>query len=153
MIKLNLPEYNFRMEAVESTTWIFDPIRKKKVVLTPEEWVRQNFLQYLIREKQVPESLVRVEMGLKLNKLTRRGDIVVFNRTGQPLLIVECKSPDVKLNQKVFDQVARYNLVLKVDYLIITNGLKHFCCRMDYPNHAYHFLESIPDYSKMTGVL
>jgi len=153
MIKLNLPEYPLRIEQVENTTWIFDPIRKKKVQLTPEEWVRQNFLQYLIRDKDVPPSLVRVEMGFKLNKLTRRSDIVVYDRAARPVLIVECKSPEVPLNQKTFDQVARYNLILKVDYLVVTNGLKHYCCRMDYDNHTYRFMDTIPDYSNMSKVL
>ena len=153
MIRLNLPEYPMKIEQEDDATWIFDPIRKKRVVLTPEEWVRQHFVQYLLHEKEVPQSLVRIEMGLRLNQLKKRGDIVVFDRSGRPVLIVECKAPDVKLDQKVFDQVARYNLALKVDYLIITNGLKHYCCRMDYPNHSYQFLESIPGYSQMAGIL
>ncbi|MDX2445511.1 MAG: type I restriction enzyme HsdR N-terminal domain-containing protein [Bacteroidales bacterium] len=152
MIKLNLPEYSFRLSNRGDQVLIFDPFRKKQVVLTPEEWVRQNFLQFLIKEKHYPESLIKVEMGLKLNKLLRRSDIVVFDKLGKPFLMVECKAPNVKISQKVFDQIARYNLTLKVDYLIVTNGLEHFCCKLNFSEGSYSFLQEIPAYTEIVDL-
>ncbi len=149
MISLNLPEYSFNISYKNDQAYIFDPIRKKKILLTPEEWVRQNFLQYLIAEKHVPASLVRVEMGMKLHARTKRSDLVVFNRAGAPVLIIECKAPDVPIAQKTFDQIARYNITLKVNFLVVTNGMTHYCCKMDYASKSYTFLEDIPDYSVM----
>ena len=151
MNKLNLPEYSFRLSKKGEQITIFDPLRKKNVVLTPEEWVRQNFLQYLIIEKKYPGSLIKVEMGLKLNKLSKRSDIVVFSKQGKPLLLVECKAPSVKITQKVFDQIARYNMSLQVNFLIVTNGLKHFCCHLNYASGSYSFLEDIPAYSDISN--
>ena len=146
MNKLNLPEYSFRLTNRGDQVLIFDPLRKKQVILTPEEWVRQNFIQFLIREKQYPESHIKVEMGLKLYKLSKRSDIVVFGKHGNPLLLVECKAPSVKISQKVFDQIARYNLTLKVDFLIVTNGREHFCCKLNFSEGSYSFLKEIPAY-------
>ena len=151
MNKLNLPEYSFRLSKKGKQNLIFDPLRKKNVVLTPEEWVRQNFLQYLIIEKKYPASLIIVEMGLKLNKLSKRSDIVVYSNQGKPLLLVECKAPSVKITQKVFDQIARYNMSLQVNFLIVTNGLKHFCCNLNYASGSYSFLEEIPAYSDISN--
>ena len=149
MNKLNLPEYSFRFSKKGDQVLIFDPFRKKQVVLTPEEWVRQNFLQFLLIEKKYPESLIKVEMGLRLNKLPKRSDVVVFDNHGKPVLLVECKAPDIKISQKVFDQIARYNMTLKVEYLIVTNGLKHYCCKLDYTNRSYTFLKEIPAFSEI----
>ena len=151
MIRLNLPEYSFNISYKNDQAYIFDPVRKKKILLTPEEWVRQNFLQYLVSEKSVPLSLVRVEMSMKLNKRIKRSDIVVFDRLAQAMLIVECKAPEVQITQKSFDQAAMYNIELKVAYLVVTNGLKHYFCRMDYASKSYHFLKELPDYEQMTG--
>ena len=123
MEKLNLPTYSFNIKLIEQRKYIFDFIRKKFVLLTPEEWVRQNFLKYLVEEKKYPVSLIAVEKEFKLNKLSKRSDVIIYDKQGQPLLIVECKAASVKIDQKVFDQIARYNMTLKVDFLVITNGL------------------------------
>jgi len=149
VIKLNLPEYQFRIKELNAKFQIFDDQRKKFVALTPEEWVRQNFLQYLIRDKNYPQSLISVEGGLKLFRRSKRTDIVVFNSQGKPLLIVECKSPETIINQDVFDQILRYNMALQVKYLILTNGLNHFICTIDYLNQSYHFLQEIPEYNNL----
>ena len=146
MQKLNLPEYIFRFKEEENKTSIFDDFRKKYVVLTPEEWVRQNFLMYLISELDFPKSLISVEAGLKLYKRLKRTDIVVYDKQGSPVLIVECKAPEVKLNEKVFDQIVRYNMALQVNFLVVTNGLDHYCCQLDYEKNSYNFLKTIPNY-------
>ncbi|MES2138521.1 MAG: type I restriction enzyme HsdR N-terminal domain-containing protein [Bacteroidota bacterium] len=144
MKTLNLPPYQFKLKQQGLRTQIFDSIRKKYVVLTPEEWVRQNFLQFLIQDKKYPASLIAVEAGLKYNQLQKRMDVLVYDKQGTPHLMVECKAPEVKINQDVFDQIARYNMVFKVKYLVVTNGMHHFCCLMDYTNNAYQYLEQIP---------
>lgn len=149
MKDLNLPEYKFRYKKEFENLLIFDSIRKKYVALTPEEWVRQNFVQFLLNEKKVPASLINIEMSLKYNTLKKRSDIVVFNNSGVPILIVECKSPKVATTQKVFDQIARYNFSLKVKYLIVSNGLEHFCCKIDFENKTYIFLKEIPNYIEL----
>ncbi len=146
MERLKLPEYSFRIKSRDGKNYIFDPLRKKDYVLTPEEWVRQNFIQYLINEKGFPAALIRVEMAFRLNKLVKRGDVVVFDRAANPLLIVECKASSVKISQASFDQVARYNMSLNVNFLIVTNGMQHYCCRMDFKNKTYEFLDEIPDF-------
>ena len=141
---LNLPPYQFKLKKADDRVQIFDAIRKKYVVLTPEEWVRQNFLQYLIQEKNYPSSLIVLEASLKYNQLQKRADVLVYDKSGIPLLMVECKAPSVKITQDTFDQVARYNMIFKVKYLIVTNGLNHFCCLMDYSDNSYRYLEMIP---------
>ena len=151
MERLNLPEYSFKIRNREGRNFIFDPFRKKEYLLTPEEWVRQNFLQYMVVEKGFPASLISVEMGFRLNKLIKRGDIVAFGKDGQPLLLVECKASTVNVSQSTFDQIARYNMSLKLEYLIVTNGLKHYCCKMDFQNKTYSFLESIPSFNQIAG--
>ena len=148
--KLNLPEYKFRFREAGQKKQIFDSFRKKFVAFTPEEWVRQNFLMYLTLGKNYPSSLVAVEAGLQLYKRKKRTDIVVYNNTGKPVLIVECKAPDIKISQDVFDQIARYNMALQVNYLIVTNGLEHYCCLLDYENNSYQFLKEIPDYKNLS---
>ncbi len=149
MVKLNLPVFNIKTKIVENKKYVFDDIRKKWIILTPEEWVRQNFIHYLIHDKNYPGSLISIEAGIKVNKMRRRGDIIIY-KDNFPRIIIECKSPDVELTQDVFDQIAQYNIPLKVDYLIVTNGLKHFCCKMDYQKSSYSFLNEIPDYSYLT---
>lgn len=141
---LNLPPYQFKLKQQGVRNQIFDAIRKKYVTLTPEEWVRQHFLQYLILDKKYPASLIAVEAGLKYNQLQKRMDVLVYDKQGNPHLMVECKAPEVKLTQDVFDQIARYNMVFKVKYLVVTNGIHHFCCRMDYTENTYSYLENIP---------
>lgn len=144
MQELNLPKYQFKLKKDGKRTLIFDAIRKKYLVLTPEEWVRQNFLQYLIQEKKFPASLIAIEAGLKYNQLQKRTDVLVYDKQGKPFLIVECKAPEVKITQDAFDQIARYNMVLKVKYLVVTNGINHFCCLMDYTNNTFTYLEQVP---------
>jgi type I site-specific restriction endonuclease len=147
--KLNLPEYSFTFRAARSgsqRTQIFDTIRKKYVALTPEEWVRQNFIQYLANEKKFPLSLMAIEMGMKYNQLQKRGDVVVYDMSGRPWLIVECKAPAVKITQEAFDQVARYNMSLKVKYVVVTNGMNHFCCEIDHEGMSYRFVKEVPEW-------
>jgi hypothetical protein len=146
MQELKLPTYKFKLKSNENKTLIFDNLRKKYVVLTPEEWVRQHYVSYLIEEKRYPRSLIAVEKQLVLNNRKKRTDILVFNTTGNPEIIVECKAPSIKITQATFDQIARYNLKLKANYLIVTNGLEHFYCKMDFEKETYIFLKGIPDY-------
>ena len=146
MQELNLPNYQFRIKSNENKLFIFDFIRKKEVVLTPEEWVRQHFLRYLVTEKKYPASLIAVEKKLNLHQTTKRTDIVVYNRHSKPEIIVECKAPTVPITQEVFDQIARYNLKLEARFLIVTNGLQHFYCQIDTENESYFFLEDIPNW-------
>jgi hypothetical protein len=146
MKALNLPPYEFRIDNKDGVLRIFDGIRKKYLVLTPEEWVRQNFVRYLTEVKKYPASLVAMEIALKYNTLKKRADILIYDKSGAPLLMVECKAPEVKISQDTFDQVARYNMAFKVKYLVVTNGMNHFCCSMDYDLQSYTFLENIPDF-------
>ncbi len=148
MIKLNFPTYNFRFKSSENKVSIFDPIRKKFVVLQPEEWVRQHCIQFLIQERGYPKSLINIEKELTINTLKKRYDIVVFNSDGSIHLIVECKAPKIIIKQDTFDQIARYNLELNATYLMVTNGLNHYYCQMDFKNERYQFLKNIPDYIK-----
>jgi hypothetical protein len=145
MLKLNFPSYTFRFKKEDDTALIFDKIRKKFVVLTPEEWVRQHTIRMLIEEKNLPKSHINVEKQIVLNKLKKRYDIVVFNSDGSIFLIVECKAPHIKTSQTTFDQIAQYNFVLNARYLMVTNGLAHYYCRMDFEEQRYHFLSDLPE--------
>ncbi|WP_418650782.1 type I restriction enzyme HsdR N-terminal domain-containing protein [Tenacibaculum aestuariivivum] len=147
MQKLNLPSYTFKLKSNENKTLIFDNLRKKYLVLTPEEWVRQHFVQFLIEEKKYPISLIALEKQLVINNLKKRTDIVVFTSNGMPNIIVECKAPKIKISQDTFDQIARYNLKLNANYLIVTNGLQHYFCKLDKENETYVFLKEIPPYN------
>jgi len=149
MQKLNLPEYDLKLKQEGGRTLVFDPFRSKYLVMTPEEQVRQLFARYLVEEKQYPASLMATEYALVLNKMSKRCDILVFDRNGKPLVLVECKSPDVRIGREVFDQVARYNMVFRVAYLLITNGLKHYCCRVDHLAGSVEFLDDIPAYAAL----
>ena len=146
MQTLNLPPYNFKLKNSQNKTLIFDKLRKKYVVLTPEEWVRQHFVHFLIDQKKYPETLIAIEKQLTINNLKKRTDILIFNSDGKPDVIIECKAPSIKISQKTFDQIARYNLQLKAEFLIVTNGLTHFYCKMDFKNKTYIFLKNLPDY-------
>ncbi len=148
MQALNFPSYTFRIKNSQNRQYIFDGIRKKFVVLQAEEWVRQHVLHYLVVTKNFPKSLINVEKQLMVNGLKRRYDVVVFNPDGSIFLLVECKGPEVKVGQTVFDQIARYNYQLKSEYLMVTNGLEHYCCEMDHENEKYRFLKEIPDFSR-----
>lgn len=147
MQQLNFPTYNFRFKNSENKTAIFDEIRKKFIILTPEEWVRQNVVQYLLQQKKYPKSLINVEKLLKINGLVKRYDIVVFNNDGSIFILVECKAPEIKISQTTFDQIARYNMTLQSEYLMVTNGHNHYFCQMDFENERYAFLRELPDYS------
>jgi type I site-specific restriction endonuclease len=151
LMKLDFPEYTFRVRQAERGTEIFDVIRKKFVALTPEEWVRQHAVHFLNKERQIPMGRMNVEVALETLGLSRRADIVVFNNLGEPAAIVECKAPTVKITQETFDQIARYNMTLKARYLVVTNGLSHFCCYIDIEKQTYHFIETIPNYQAMRG--
>ena len=146
MQKLNLPNYSFKLKSNEKHTLIFDEIRKKDIVLTPEEWVRQHFVQFLIKEKKYPISLIALEKQLTINNLKKRTDILIFGTDGLPNIIVECKAPHIHINQDTFDQIARYNLKLNANFLIVTNGLEHYYCQLDIENESYIFLQDIPSY-------
>lgn len=146
MQDLNFPKFPFRFKNSENKLSIFDVIRKKFVILQPEEWVRQHCVHYLMTVKNYPISLINVEKELKLNGLKKRYDIVIYNPDGTIYLIVECKAPKIKIDQSTFDQIARYNMILKAEYLMLTNGLNHYYCLMDYQAEQYHFLQDIPNY-------
>ena len=144
--KLNLPNAELKIKLVEETTQVFDEVRKKYFKLTPEEWVRQNFIHYLNKEKNYPFGLMGVEKMVKYNSLKTRADIVIWNRERMPSVIVECKAPNIKITQDAFNQIARYNFKLRVKYLVVTNGLQHFCCEMDYESKKITFMQEIPEY-------
>ncbi len=146
MQALNFPQFSFRFKNNENKISIFDEIRKKFVVLQPEEWVRQHCVHYLIEEKKYPKSLINIEKELTVNTLKKRYDIVIFNPDGSIHLIVECKAPKITINQDVFDQIARYNLELNATFLMVTNGLNHYYCQMDFEKERYQFLMDIPEY-------
>ncbi|WP_037348710.1 type I restriction enzyme HsdR N-terminal domain-containing protein [Sediminibacter sp. Hel_I_10] len=148
MPSLNFPQFSFRFKNSENKVAIFDAIRKKFVVLQPEEWVRQHCVQYLMEVKNYPKSLINVEKKLEINTLTKRYDIVIFNTDGSIHLIVECKAPKIKIDQSTFDQIARYNLELNASYLMVTNGINHYYCQMDFENERYLFLEDLPEFSR-----
>ncbi|MCA0931962.1 type I restriction enzyme HsdR N-terminal domain-containing protein [Lutimonas saemankumensis] len=147
MINLNLPKYSFRIKSKENKLYIFDKVRKKDLVLTEEEWVRQHFITYLNEDKKYPLSRMAVEKKCVVNNMAKRTDIVVFDGMGSPYIIVECKAPKVQITQQSFDQIARYNMTLNAKFLIVTNGLQHFYCQMDHEAEEYRFLKEIPDYA------
>jgi len=146
---LNLPPYPFQLREENNKVYIFDDLRKKYLLVTPEEWVRQHWIQYLVNYKEYPRGLIQSEGGLKLNDLRKRTDLVVFNKEGERILIAEFKAPEVKINQQVFDQVARYNFIHKVPLLLVSNGLMHFYCKVDFENVTYEFLEELPSFSAL----
>lgn len=149
MLDLNLPPFNINVKKTDGRLSVFDKLRRKFVTLTPEEWVRQHFINYLITEKGYPQALIANEIQINLNNQKRRCDSIVYDKTISPLVIVEYKSPDVEITQAVFDQIVRYNIVLKVKYLIVSNGLSHYCCRMDYSTQTFEYLADIPTYKEL----
>jgi len=146
MFPLNLPLYPIKIVERDGKRSVLDEMRRKYVALTPEEWVRQQFIHYLINEKKYPKTLLANEVSIVLNGMKRRCDTILYTNQLKPRMIIEYKSPTVDITQKVFSQICNYNWVLKADYLIVSNGLKHFCCSIDYANKKYNFLPSIPDY-------
>jgi len=152
--KLNFPGYNFKIilhDKDGQSSKIFDIVRRKYVTCTPEEWVRQHLLHFLVFEKGVPKSLIGIEKKVLVNNLFKRTDLVVYNRSAKPVLIAECKAPFVKITQDTFDQAARYNLSVNAKYYLLTNGLDNFCCTIDHVAKSYHFLENIPGYEQLVA--
>ena len=149
MQTLNLPNYPIKISKIKGKQFIFDIVRKKNVALTPEEWVRQHFVNYLIIEKKYPIERIANEVTISLNCMSRRCDTVVYNDYLDPVAIVEYKASSVPVTQDVFEQIARYNSCLRVGFLIVTNGLDHYCCRMDYKGMTYAYLREIPAYEEI----
>ncbi len=149
MLSLNLPEFDVKITTKGDKRLIFDVVRNKFVALTPEEWVRQHFVHFLMEHKGYPRPLLANEILIRLNGTSKRCDTVLYRKDLSAQMIIEYKAPHVEITQKVFDQVTRYNMVLHVDYLIVSNGLSHYCCQMDYEHQTYLFLQNIPDYSAL----
>lgn len=146
MIRLNLPSFKIKLSGTIQKPMIYDILRRKHVALTPEEWVRQHFIHYMIECKSYPASLMANEVSLKYGAKSLRADTVLYNRSLKPIMIMEYKAPDIAITRSVFDQISAYNLLLHVDYLIMSNGMQHYCCKMDYDHRSYTFLTDIPDY-------
>lgn len=149
MFSLNLPDFQVKIAVTDGKKMVFDPLRRKYVALTPEEWVRQHFVHFLIQHKGYPSGLLANEVQLTLNGTRKRCDTVLYDRTRTPRMIIEYKAPTVPITRQVFDQITRYNIVLKVDYLIVSNGLEHYCCKVDYEQFCCNFLKEIPDYATL----
>ena len=150
MKPLKLPPCSLRIKEGPGTRLIYDPLRKKYVALTPEEWVRQHFINYLIGFLGYPPGLIKTEASFRLHGMLRRADILVHDRAGEPVLIVECKAPEVRINQDVFDQVINYNFSYGVRYLVVTNGITHFAGKVDTAVRSFNLLDQIPDYETIT---
>ena len=149
MIPLNLPSFQIKLSGTQERPTIFDILRRKYVALTPEEWVRQHFIHFLIEHKGYPPVLLANELQLKVGTKQLRADSVLYDKNLHPRMIIEYKAPSIQLSQKVFNQISVYNMLLHVDYLIVSNGLQHYCCKMDYDTQQYHFLADIPDYKNI----
>ncbi len=149
MIQLNLPEYPIKLGGTAEKPTIYDVLRKKHVKLTPEEWVRQHFVHLLIDGKGYPGALMANELQLKVGEKSLRADTVLYDNSLRPRMILEFKAPHIPITQAVFDQITAYNQLLHVDYLVVSNGMDHYCCRMDYENKTYHYLKDIPDYKDL----
>ena len=149
MLSLNLPPFDVKMQQRNGKNFIFDPLRRKYISLTPEEWVRQHFIHFLTNYKGYPKGLLANEIQLNLNGTKKRCDTVLFNKDLSARMIIEYKAPNIEITQAVFDQVTRYNMVLKVEYLIVSNGIHHYCCHIDYSTMQYTFLPDIPTYSEL----
>lgn len=149
--KLDFPEYPFRTRTEAGRREIFDPVRRRFVALTPEEWVRQHVIRYLAEEKSVPLSLMAVEKSLVVNRLSRRCDLLVHNNSGKAVMMVECKAPGVKLSQSTFEQIARYNMALQLPWLWISNGHSHYCCRIDHGKGTIAFSAEVPSWERLSG--
>ena len=149
MLSLNLPSFNVKLSERKGKKLIFDSLRRRYVVLTPEEWVRQHFIHFLIEHKGYPSTWLANEVSLLLNGMRKRADTVLYRTDLSARMIIEYKSPEVEITQQVFDQITRYNMVLRVDYLIVSNGIKHYCCCIDYEHNTYSFLKDIPNYNEL----
>lgn len=151
MIPLNLPEFKFSIRKHNGHSQIFDPVRKRYVSLTPEEWVRQNFVAWLIHHKNYPSGLIGIEKEIMVGEMKKRFDVVIYNKKNQAEVLIECKAPGVAITQKVFDQISVYNMAINVRYLIITNGMDHYCCTVDTEKGEYSFMKEVPVYSELFG--
>lgn len=149
MIPLNLPSFDIKLQGTREHPRLFDILRRRYISLTPEEWVRQSFIHYLIHHLGYPSTLLANEISLKVGQKTLRADSVLFDQSLQPRMIIEYKAPTIEITQKVFDQISAYNLLLHADYLIVSNGMKHYCCKMDYIGKKYLFLDHIPRYEEL----
>lgn len=149
MFRLNLPQYEIKIGEKDGKRTIFDFLRRKHVALTPEEWVRQHFTHFLITHKGYPKGLLANEVELHIGDKRLRCDTILYNKEREPRMIIEYKAPTIQIQQKTFDQVSVYNLLLHVDYLIVSNGLQHYCCKMDYDHQEYVFLQDIPDFENL----
>lgn len=147
---LSFPKTSLKLTRKEGQVFVWCKLRKKSLVLTPEEWVRQHLIDFLILEKNVPEGLIFAEMSITVNNLSRRCDIVVFGKDGNPKLIVECKAPEINLTEKVFHQIAQYNAKLNVDYLMLTNGINHVVCQIERDKKELNFIEFLPDWTEFS---
>jgi hypothetical protein len=152
MKQLNLPTYSLKIKSEYNLEYIYDEFRKKYVRLTPEEWVRQNFAHYLVKEKSYPASRMMIEKSVRINKMSKRCDILICNDAGVPAIMIECKAPGIRIGQDTFEQVSVYNIAFRVEYLIITNGLQHYCCSVDFLKRSVSFLKEIPEYEKIRGL-
>jgi len=149
MQKLNLPAHDFSIKREKDKLYIFDDFRKKWIVLTPEEWVRQHLLMFLIKNKNYPKSLIAIERLVNVNGLSQRFDAVLFNSSAQPIAVIECKAPSIKITDSTLAQAIRYNATIKAPYLILTNGLETFCGVIDLEKNNFSYLKDIPDYSEI----
>lgn len=149
MITLNLPPADLKLSQRDGHTYVFDILRRRHIRVTPEEWVRQHFVHFLIEQKGYPGELLANEISLSLNSTTKRCDTVLYDAHARPHMIIEYKAPHISISQRVFDQISRYNIVLRVPYLIVSNGLQHYCCRIDYERKQYEFLREVPHYTEI----
>ena len=149
MYELNLPKYEIQLRGTREQPEIFDFLRRRYVKLTPEEWVRQHFVHWLVEHKGYPKGLLGNEIELQVGEKKLRCDSILYDSNAHPVMIIEYKAPTIALSQKVFDQISAYNLLLHVDYLVMSNGIEHYCCQMDYERNCYYFLQDIPDYEKI----
>lgn len=152
MEELNLPKAELKTKAKDGKTLVFDPLRRRYVTLTPEEWVRQHFVRFLIDHKGYPSACIGNEVSLTLNGTHKRCDTVVYGRHALPAMIIEYKAPSVSITQRVFQQICRYNMALKVSWLVVSNGVQHYCCHIDYERGTYSFTPDIPTFSDVTGI-
>ena len=148
MITLNLPPYEYSLKREDGKLFILDELRRKYILLTPEEWVRQHFVHHLIHDRNYPKALIKVEGGLKFNSLSKRSDIVIFSREGKPWMLVECKAPDYKLRQSTIEQAATYNHTLRANFIVITNGMTHICCEIDWATGTTRQVSDLPEYGE-----
>jgi hypothetical protein len=152
MIRLNLPSYPIKISGTAEHPSIFDILRRKYVALTPEEWVRQHFIHFLVEQKKYPQTLLANEVKLKVGNKNLRADSVLYTKELKPKMIIEYKAPHIQITQKVFDQITVYNMLLHVDYLIVTNGLQHYICKMNYKSKTYLFLDDVPEYQNIQQI-